>query len=102
MSPSEVFNASTVIEELAQVQKKSQTLISKLKKEAIFISLTVGGISVVHFSELSFIEQIIENCQDNILTTKLQAEIEDIDELDEMNETIKIYKENVKVLEPHF
>ena len=62
MSPSEVFNASTVIEELAQVQKKSQTLISKLKKEAIFISLTVAGISVVHFSELSFIEQIIENC----------------------------------------
>ena len=36
MSPSEVFNASKVIIELAQVQKKSQALLYKLQKETLF------------------------------------------------------------------
>ena len=62
MGPEDVFNASKVIAELAEVQKKAASLTKKLEKE-------------------------------NKMNKTLEREINGIEHLDEMNETINMYKE---------
>ena len=58
MSPEDVFNASKIIKDLNEVQKKASSLCEKLKKEKRLSSI-------------------------------LRSDIGRIDELDEMNETVK-------------
>ena len=58
MSPEDVFNASKIIKDLNEVQKKASSLCEKLKKEKRLSSI-------------------------------LKSDIARIDELDEMNETVK-------------
>ena len=58
MSPEDVFNASKIIKDLNEVQKKASTLCDKLKKEKRLSSI-------------------------------LKSDISRIDDLDEMNETVK-------------
>ena len=61
MTPEEVFTAAKTIQELKEVQKKSNALIENLQKE-------------------------------NKLTKPLKLEISSIDNLEDLNETIKIHK----------
>ena len=58
MSPEDVFNASKIIKDLNEVQKKASSLCDKLKKEKRLSSI-------------------------------LKSDISRIDDIDEMNETVK-------------